>query len=74
MDSNKIELREENGMGEIKIDGIKIKNVSSYNVKRDANKVDITLTMCVPKQNFRTTNFEQSLPGHKFPLLYDFRK
>ena len=73
MDSNKIELREENGMGEIRIDGIKIKNVLSYNIKRDTNKVDITLTMYIPTQNLRTTNSEQSLEGHKFPL-YDFRK
>lgn len=73
MDSNKIELKEENGVGEIKIDGIKIKNVASYSVKRDTNKVDITLTICIPTQNFITTDFEQSLSRHKFPL-YDFRK
>ena len=58
MDSNKIELKEENGIGEIKIDGIKIKRVTSYNVKRDTNKVDITLTMCIPTQNFKAIILE----------------
>ena len=54
MDSNKIELREKNGIGEIKIDGIKIKNVLSYNIKRDTDIVKMTMTISVSPENFNT--------------------
>lgn len=54
MDSNKIELKEENGIGEIKIDGIKMKNVLSYNIKRDTDIVEMTMTISVSPENFNT--------------------
>ena len=51
---NEIELLENEDYAEMKIDGIKIKKLSSYAIKRDTDIVEISLKISVPAKNFIT--------------------
>lgn len=54
MEFDKIELREKDGKGKIRINNIDIKSTTNYNLKRSTDMIDITLTISVPIQNFKT--------------------
>lgn len=54
MEFDKIELREKNGKGKIRINNIDIKSTTNYSLKRSTDMIDITLTISVPIQNFKT--------------------
>lgn len=51
---NQIELTEDGGIGEISIDGTKIKGVTKYEIKRDTDIVNLTVNISVPTRNFKT--------------------
>ena len=50
----KIELYEKNGIGEIRMNGKKIKGLTSYGLKRSTDTIDIQLNISVPISNFKT--------------------
>lgn len=56
MDNNfeKIELCEKNGIGKIKIEDDEIKGLTKYEIKRDIDVVDLTLSISIPNKNFKT--------------------
>lgn len=49
-----IELYEKNGIGEIRLNGNKIKGLTSYSLKRNTNMIDVTFSISVPIFNFKT--------------------
>lgn len=51
---NFIELEEKDGKGKIKIDNTEIKNVLDYAIKRDTDKVILTINISVPPKNLKT--------------------
>lgn len=51
---DKVELFEKDGKGKIRINDTDIKRTTSYSLKRDTDMIDITLTISVPVQNFKT--------------------
>lgn len=51
---NFIELTEEKGKGEIKIDKTLLKGVSNYVIKRNTDIVELSITISVPPKNFIT--------------------
>ena len=51
---NNIELKEDGKKGIIRIDGIQLKNTSNYKIKRDANIVELTVTISTPSKYFET--------------------
>lgn len=51
---NFIELAENKGKGEIKIDETKLKAISNYKIKRDTDIVELTVSISVPSKNFKT--------------------
>lgn len=51
---NYIELEEKEGIGKIKIDGIYLKGLMEYKIKRDTDIVNLTVSMSVPVKNFNT--------------------
>lgn len=51
---NVIELTEKNGKGKIKIDGVDINGMTKYEIKRDTNIAEITITINVPPENLKT--------------------
>ena len=57
-DFNFIEIEENNGIGKIKIDGVNLKKISNYGIKRDTDSVNLTLTISVPTQNFKTNSIQ----------------
>ena len=50
----KIEIYEKNGIGELRFDGKKIKWLTEYNIKRNADTVDLTINISAPTSNFET--------------------
>lgn len=54
MEFDKIELREKEGKGKIRINDTDIKSITNYNLKRGTDMIDITLTISVPVQNLKT--------------------
>jgi len=54
MEFNKVELQEKDGKGKIRINDTEIKGISNYSFKRNTDMVEITLTMSVPIENFKT--------------------
>lgn len=54
MEFDKVELREKDGKGKIRINGTDIKNTTDYSLKRGTDMIDVTLTISVPVQNFKT--------------------
>lgn len=56
MDNNfeKIELFEKNGIGELRINGNKIKGLTSYKINRGTDAIEINLNISVPISNFKT--------------------
>lgn len=51
---NFIELAEKDGKGKIKIDGVNIKGITGYEIKRDTDIAKIRITINVPLKNFKT--------------------
>lgn len=51
---DKVELLEKDGKGKIRINDTDIKNTINYSLKRDTDMIDVTLTISVPVQNFKT--------------------
>ena len=51
---DEVELLEKNGKGSLKINNVKIKSLTSYNIERGTDTIDVTVTISVPTQNFRT--------------------
>ena len=51
---NNIEIKEDGKKGIIRIDGMQLKNTSNYKIKRDANIVELTVTISTPSKNFKT--------------------
>lgn len=51
---DKVELHEKDGKGKIKINDTELKAMSNYSLKRNTDMIDITLTISVPVQNFKT--------------------
>lgn len=54
MEFDKIELREKDGEGKIRINDTDIKSTINYSLKRGTDMIDVTLTISVPVQNFKT--------------------
>lgn len=54
MNFNNIELEEDGEKGIIKIDDTQLKAVSNYRIKRDADIVELTITISTPVKNFKT--------------------
>lgn len=51
---SKIELIETENKAEIKIDGMLIKGIKNYEIKRNTDIVELTLTISAPVENFIT--------------------
>lgn len=51
---NFIELAEKDGKGKIKIDGVNIKGITGYEIKRDTDIVEVKITINVPSKNLKT--------------------
>lgn len=51
---DKVELFEKDGKGKIRINDTDIKSAIDYSLKRDTDMIDVTLTISVPVQNFKT--------------------
>jgi len=51
---NLIEIKENDGIGEIRIDNIKIKAISNYEIKRGTDIVTLTVSISVPPKKFKT--------------------
>lgn len=51
---DKVELQEKDGKGKIRINDTDIKSTINYSLKRDTDMIDVTLTISVPVQNFKT--------------------
>ncbi|MBR1884267.1 MAG: hypothetical protein IJ809_04975 [Clostridia bacterium] len=51
---SKIELIETEDKAEIKIDDILIKGIKNYEIKRNTDIVELTLTISAPVENFIT--------------------
>ena len=51
---DKVELQEKDGKGKIRINDTDIKGTTNYSLKRDTDMIDVTLTISVPVQNFKT--------------------
>ena len=51
---DEVELLEKNGKGSLKINNVKIKSLTSYNIERGTDTIDVTVKISVPTQNFRT--------------------
>ena len=54
MEFDRVELREKDGKGKIRINDTDIKSTTDYSLKRGADMIDVTLTISVPVQNFKT--------------------
>ncbi len=54
MEFDKVELREKDGKGKIRINDTDIKSTTDYSLKRGTDMIDVTLTISVPVQNFKT--------------------
>lgn len=54
MEFDKVELREKDGKGKIRINDTDIKSTTDYSLKRSTDMIDVTLTISVPVQNFKT--------------------
>lgn len=52
--SDKVELFEKDGKGKIRINDTDIKSTINYSLKRGTDMIDVTLTISVPVQNFKT--------------------
>ena len=53
---NQIQLEEQNGKGKITIDNLELKGLTKYQIKRDTDIVDLTISISVPSKNFTTTS------------------
>lgn len=51
---DKVELFEKDGKGKIRINDTDIKSTINYSLKRNTDMIDVTLTISVPVQNFKT--------------------
>lgn len=54
MEFDKVELREKDGKGKIRINDTDIKSTTGYSLKRSIDMIEVTLTISVPVQNFKT--------------------
>ena len=54
MEFDKVERREKDGKGKIRINDTDIKSTTDYSLKRGTDMIDVTLTISVPVQNFKT--------------------
>lgn len=50
---NKIELLENGKIAKIKIDDIEIKGLQKYEIRRDADILELTITMSTLPENFK---------------------
>lgn len=50
---NSVEIIENNGKSEIEIDGIKLRAVSNYEIKRNTDIANLTFSISVPPQNLK---------------------
>ena len=50
---NQIQLEEQNGNGKITIDNIELKGLTKYEIKRDTDIVQLTISISVPTKNFK---------------------
>ena len=51
---NTIEIQEDGKKGIIRIDGMQLKAVNNYKIKRDADIVELTITISTSVKNFKT--------------------
>lgn len=51
---NYVEIEEKGSIGKIKIDGVELKKISNYQIKRDTDIVELTFCISVPPKNFET--------------------
>lgn len=54
MNFNVIQLNESEGKGKIKIDETEIKGLTKYEIKRGIDVVDLTFSISIPNENFKT--------------------
>lgn len=54
MEFDKVELREKDGKGKIRINDTDIKSITNYSLKRDTDMIDVTITISVPVKNLKT--------------------
>lgn len=54
MEFDRVELREKDGKGKIRINDTDIKGTTDYSLKRGADMIDVTLTISIPIENFKT--------------------
>ena len=54
LEVEKIELYEKDGIGELRVDSKKIKWLTGYNIKRNADTVDLTINISAPASAFKT--------------------
>ena len=50
----KIELYEKDGIAELRFDGKKVNWITGYNIKRNADTVDLTINISAPTSAFKT--------------------
>lgn len=52
---NYVEIEEKGSIAKIKIDEVELKAISNYQIKRDTDIVELTISISVPPKNFNTT-------------------
>lgn len=53
-DFNYVEIDEKDSIAKITIDGVELKAISNYQIKRDTDIVELTFCISVPPMNFKT--------------------
>lgn len=51
---DEVELLERDGKGKIRINDTDIKSTTGYSLKRGTDMIDVTLTISIPIENFKT--------------------
>ena len=55
-DFDKVEFYEKDGKASIKLNNVKIKSLTRYEIKRGTDMIDLTLNISIPSKNFETIN------------------
>lgn len=55
-DFDKVEFFEKDGKASIKLNNVKIKSLTRYEIKRGTDMIDLTLNISIPSKNFETIN------------------
>ena len=59
MDFNTIEVTEKEGVGHIKINGIELKGINRYEIKRDTDIAELVVSISVPIKNLKTNKVKE---------------